>query len=190
MTDAVTHVAALPLNRAHGERRAARGTTLIELLVVIVVLSAILTFVSVLLVTLLRFSRQTSELVAWQATWHRLSIQWRDDVHQARDVETSEQADTLTLIVAPEATIEYALKPGELQRVERSGGGPVRRESFGISPAYEVALRTAERAGRSVALVELSRRDDVQAGASRGALPMRIVAYIGRDRPDASRRKD
>jgi hypothetical protein len=121
-----------------------RGASLIELLVIMSACTVVLTLTGVLITRVMRVQIQSRGFVAAERAAQRLSDQFRNDVHCARNAV----ADTagrnkhvfLRLDLADGQKIEYARTGDNIARVEYASGQPEWREEFICPAASELSV--------------------------------------------------
>ncbi len=121
------------------------GTTLVEMVAVIALTSVVMGVIGLLLNSAWRMQRslETDDVVIHSIS--SLAQQLRDDVHRAYDatMPESESTKSLTLSLPDNISVEFSAANDGIERVARSGGNIVQRESYllvaGTSAQWQIS---------------------------------------------------
>lgn len=165
--------------------RIRHGHSLIELLAIISAMTVLMAVIAVTLTSLLRLEHASGEQLAWQSTWHRLSIDLRDDARAATAASLKDDdkgAARLSLTLPSGATIEYHAAPAHVERRELRDGQPVATETYRLPEVYAAKLSLTGEPPEQQATIELSRSAAGSAGPNaQTTLPLKISVVVGRD---------
>jgi hypothetical protein len=160
-------------------RQSRRGYSLIEMVAIIAVTSMLMSIVATTLVTMLRLGHASGERVAWQATWHRLMNDFRDDAHAATSASS---AGPVRFLYGVDGAVVYRATERAIEREEFRGGGPPATESYALPEAYAAKLSLEEGTSSQMAVIALARTaDSTEAPIAVATQPLVITALVGRD---------
>lgn len=161
-----------------------RGYTLIEVLVTVSLVTVALTLLATWLTTVMRSQRIARDHLLEIQTRDRLARQFREDVHQARRIESTRSAQEpdagMRLALVGGRVVTYAMRGQLLERVEQAGDKTL-REQFQLEDAeahFEVIdQHQPARAVLVLTTPASSGRNSASAGSNEATL--RIEAVVG-----------
>lgn len=162
-------------------RRRVRGFTLIEVLTVVAVLSMLLSLVAVSLATLLQVGQNSAERLAWQSTWHRLTLEFRADAHAAREATVlGDAANALQLKSVGDTTIVYEIENNAVKRTAKRDDAIVASEFYLLPEETRAVISLTDGPYGRLATIALGKRGD---GDHEHAFtrPLSVEAYVGLD---------
>lgn len=174
---------------------ARRGVSLVELLVVIFVATVIVGICVTTIHVLLRSERDQSRAVRTAVTLSRLTEVFREDVHAtsiAEIVSNDAQPRRLTLSDADDRQIVYSSDEHLLQRIEKSHGAEIHRDTFHFPSGSTIRLENDDspRLVRLIIDVAAALPHQMPEGRTRSAPPrtLLIEAIPDRDQRYAGRK--
>ena len=139
-----------------------RAYTLIEILVVIAVTTTLMGIGLGILHTLIRLEGGSREEIQQRAAMGRLAVQFRRDVHAAKElIKASEPASeearpAWQLSIAPDRVVEYRVEPEQLVRTERAGSEILGEESFCLPEETNVSIARIGEAAPGIVRLRVS----------------------------------
>ena len=163
--------------------RTRRGHTLVEVLVAITLFGVTLSTIGLTLHTMARSERQVAVALDADRELERLTVQLRQDAHQATSASTADVGEqtppqsVLSFVLPDEETVQYTLQSGRIERVLRHQQTVRHRETYRL-PAAAVG-RWQVQTERPVPMVSLV-LDLAQANSSMpiGAGTCRVDAAV------------
>jgi len=116
-----------------------RGHSLAECLVAITLLGTLLGTVTLTLGVMYRADRNLRDALDQQRALEQFADRFRSDAHQALSAAVSQPAEAkapaceLVLKSSEDQTIQYTLRPQDVERVVRRGGKIVHRETYDLA---------------------------------------------------------
>jgi len=120
-----------------------RGYTLTECLVAITLLGTLLGTVTLTLGVMYRADRNLRDAVDQERALEQFTARFRSDAHQAfsasvnKPAEANAPARELVLRSSVDSTIQYTLRPQDVERLVRRGESIVHRETYGLNATAE-----------------------------------------------------
>lgn len=167
---------------ANGMNRA--GFTLIEMVAVMGVTAFILVSTAVTISSLQRLNRKLRDDIPANARVSRLALQFRTDVHSAREMTLEKNAlgrSVLRLTVEPDRVMEYRTEQGQISRVARGGPQPEHQETFQLPHGSQVEL-SMEEDSKSLVSLTIRRPAGKIVGATDDLQTTTILATAGWNR--------
>ncbi len=133
-----------------------RGHSLIELLVVIAATTTLLGIGLGILHMLMRLEGGSRKEVGQRVAMGRLAVQFRRDVHAARQLTNStesgdkDEQPAWQLSLDADRVVEYRVGPEELVRTERTGDEIVHQESFSLPEEVTVSIDRVDEAAPGI----------------------------------------
>ena len=162
------------------------GYTLVETLVVITLVGSLLGTVTLTLGVMYRADRNLREGVEQQRALEQFTARFRSDAHQALSASLSKPAEAgaparqLALKSSGDQTIQYTLRPRDVDRVVRRGESIVHRETYGLTATGAL---WQIRDDRKPTMVSVSFTQPAPGGAQPSADTVRIDAVVRLVRP-------
>ena len=126
------------------------GITLLELVGVLGIGALILAISTNVIANMLRMENQTREQVVQIESVSRLTDQFRQDIHDAREVQLSDlESNRLLINQVTEQQIEYTLEGRSIVRTEKRGEQRISREGFRLPRDTRVIWERVENNGRT-----------------------------------------
>lgn len=164
--------------------RQRRGYTLIEMLVVMALLSVMVTVGTLTIALLMRSERAGGDALVAAQAGHRLSRQFRDDVHAARQATLNLETPgrpVLSLLINGRTTVTWRRVEAGLRRT--ADGQTVHTETYRV-PATDVSfvLSPARSAAAPRRLVSVMTLPEIETGPRPAdTWPIRVTAVLGRE---------
>lgn len=157
------------------------GFSLVEMLVAITLASAVLASVGLTLHMLWRLQTSRRNETAATETLSRLSVQFRDDAHQATRVESIEpKADGqagMAFVLSDDRRVVYQPDGSQVRRTVYEADEATHRDSFRLGSAMHVTVQASSAASQKNAALAIAKGDDRTADSTRRAW-MRITAAV------------
>lgn len=118
-----------------------RAYSLVECLVAITLLGSLLGTVTLTLTAMYRSDRRLRDALDQERALELFTARFRSDVHEAHSASISKPTEAnapaceLLLRSSEDQTIQYSLRPRDVERVVRRGATIVHRETYGLAAA-------------------------------------------------------
>ena len=150
----------VPCRLPAGNRHLRSGFSLIEVVTVISILTVMLTLTGITFHLLLKTDKVVAQSFITERGISRLSVQFRDDVHQAENgiVKNDPNTGTSDLVLenANGTRIHYSATPSGLSRLLVERDQVVSREDFRL-PECQVSMSTGEGPQQSLRILRIER---------------------------------